>query len=194
MTIKRGIGKPRFSKLGFSALALLLGISLAPMMAGAALPDDLAAALTSAVDSAMVAGNTEPLQQLLTTDTLKDTNQAADLMTLVANEVMKDAAVNPGATVAGSTTTIAEAVVTASVTAIVAAAPGQAGAVLAAAQTSLSPDLQVAAVTATQSALAPAAGGATANATGVNPNASPLPTTTSQTAEVPRQSTASPAS
>lgn len=179
-------------KHGFGALALMVGIGSAPLMASAALPANQTADIISAVDAAMAIGNTAPLTVLLTSDMTINADEAADLMTLVATEVVKDAALNPGATIEGSTTTIAEAVVTAAVTAIVTVAPAQAGAVLAAAQASLSPDLQVAAVTATQTALAPAAGGATANATGVNPNATPA--TPSQTAEVPRQSTASPAS
>ena len=116
---------------------------------------------------------------------------------VVAAEITKDAAANAGATIEGSTTTIAEAVTTASIVAIVAAAPGQAGTVLAEAQSNLSPDLIVAAVTATQTALAPAAGGNNQAALRNDVNnliaaIKTLVTQIIQTAEQARRSTASP--
>jgi len=145
-------------KYGICALALTAALS-APMMAKAALKDDQTVAIKAAVDAAMASGDTGKLQALLSTMTAASPNDAAAITDAATNEITKDMAANPTATLPGSTTLIAEAVTTATITSIIAAAPAQAGTVLAEAQTTLTADLQVAAITATQAALAPAAGG-----------------------------------
>ena len=145
-------------KYGMSALALVAALS-APIAAKAALTADQTTQIQAAVDAAMTNGDTGKLQALLTTLTTTNPNDAAAITDAATNQITKDLAANPTATVAGSTTTIGEAVTSATITSIIAAAPAQAGLVLAEAQTTLTADLQVAAITAAQAGLAPAAGG-----------------------------------
>ena len=182
---------------GISALALAVTLSVAPFAAKAELKTDQTARITAAVDAAMKSGETGKLAAVLAEISAANPNDAGAVTDLVAAQITKDAAANAGATIEGSTTTIAEAVTTASIVAIVAAAPGQAGTVLAEAQTNLSPDLVVAAVTATQTALAPAAGGNNQAALRNDVNnliaaIKTLVTQIIQTAEQARRSTASP--
>lgn len=184
-------------KYGISALALVAALS-APIAAKAALSNDQTAAIKAAVDTAMQSGDTGKLQTLIASAATANQADAGAITDLVAAEINAAQAANPGATLAGSTTTIAEAVTTASITAIVAAAPSQAGTVLAEAQTTLSPDLVVAAVTATQTALAPAAGGnqaqqqIRADVKAIATDLKQVLSLITQIAEIARRSTASP--
>jgi hypothetical protein len=183
---------------GISALALTAALAIAPIAAKADLSLTQTATIAAAVDAAMQTGQTSKLQALLTELTTASPNDAGAITDVVAQEIVKDAAAAPTTVIAGTESTIAEAVTNSAIVAIVAAAPGQAGTVLAEAQTALTPDLAVAAVTATQTALAPAAGGNNNNAALRNDikalvsDLKALVTQIVQTAEQARRSTASP--
>jgi hypothetical protein len=144
---------------GISALALTAALAVAPFAAKAELSLTQTATIAAAVDAAMSTGDTGKLTALLTQLTTANPNDAGAITDVVAQQISKDAANATTALIAGTESTVAEAVTSSAIVAIVAAAPGQAGTVLAEAQTNLTPDLTVAAVTATQTALAPAAGG-----------------------------------
>lgn len=182
---------------GISALALTAALAIAPIAAKADLTLTQTASIAAAVDAAMQTGQTSALQTLLTQLTTANPNDAGAITDVVAQEITKDAASSSTTTViAGTETTIAEAVTNSAIIAIVAAAPGQAGTVLAEAQANLSSDLTVAAVTATQTALAPAAGGSNAQLRNdiktLVADFKALLTAIIQTAEQARRSTASP--
>lgn len=173
--------------------AALIVYAGAPVMAHAELSGQQKTQITAAVDAAMSTGDTGPLQALLTTIVKASPDDAAAVATQAIDEIQKVQAANPGQTLDGSTTTIAEAVTTATVVAIVSAAPGQAGNVSdAVAQADLPSDLLA---TALQAALSPAAGGTPQqNANGGNGTGNTGFNPVSQTAEIPRRITASPSS
>jgi|SRR5579859_23146 len=183
---------------GISALALTAALAVAPIAAKAELTTAQSAAISAAVDTAMSSGDTGKLQALLSQLTTANPNDAGAITDVVAQQISKDAASATAALIAGTETTVAEAVTSSAIVAIVAAAPGQAGTVLAEAQTNLSADLTVAAVTATQTALAPAAGGNNIgqqvrnDAKALVADLKALVQTIVQTAEQARRSTASP--
>ena len=182
---------------GISALALTAALAIAPIAAKADLSLTQTATIAAAVDAAMQTGQTGKLQTLLSQLTTASPDDAGAITDVVAQEISKVAANSPTTVIAGTESTIAEAVTTSAIVAIVAAAPGQAGTVLAEAQANLTNDLTVAAVTATQTALAPAAGGNNQAAlrNDVNNLVAALKTLVNQiiqTAEQARRSTASP--
>jgi hypothetical protein len=180
---------------GICATVFAAALFAAPLVAKAELSKKQSDAIVAAVDSAMKTGDTSKLQAVLAEAVLANPTDAGAVAALAAQEITKDDAANPGATIEGSTTTIAEAVTTSAVIAIVSTAPSESGNVLGELQANLSPDLTVAAVTATQAALAPAAGGGNNLASEIRQlvaDFKALLTTIIQTAELAQRSSASP--
>lgn len=182
----------------FSGFVLAAAVIAAPLAVKAEVTADQTTSIIAAVDAAMANGQTGKLQALLTQLATANPADAGAITDVVAQEITKDAATATTELIAGTETTTAEAVTSASILALVTAAPGQAGTVLAEAQTNLSSDLTVAAITATQTALAPAAGGNNNQAAIRNDlkalvsDLKALVQAIIQTAEQARRSTASP--
>ncbi len=173
-----------------SALAVSQATALASRRAEAqSAIDPVMRPLVTAINAALNSGDTTQLHQILQALVAADPSKAGAIASVATKAIA--AAVKQGLTGGGA---IEAAVTDATISTLIAAAPAAAGDILAAAQADLPDDLQTVAIAAAQSSLAPAAGGATA-ATDAAPTAANFQTasaTIQSTAEVPRQSTASP--
>jgi hypothetical protein len=139
--------------LGSGARAFAAVIAVASLAACTNVTTDQSAQIVAAVDGAMANGDSAPLVKVLTAAVTGNPDNAIGATATASQRIALDYA-------AGTAGAAATSVTTASIAAIVRAAPAQAGSVMAMAQSSLPSDLQAAAVTATQDALSPAAGGA----------------------------------